>query len=117
MVKMDDDALFSGLRDNLFTAVVGDVLDKLGWRRQFCRRPSDHSTGHEDRSGAPCRSSRRTSSMRVPARPALLAANRSGSCWRRWTISPERGLRRNRRIVSLCFVGGTDVDPGGLPAR
>ena len=23
------------LRDKLFTAVVGDVLDKLGWRRQF----------------------------------------------------------------------------------
>jgi regulator of RNase E activity RraA len=35
VVKMDDDALFSSLRDKLFTAVVGDVLDKLGWRRQF----------------------------------------------------------------------------------
>jgi regulator of RNase E activity RraA len=33
--KMDDDALFSSLRDKLFTAVVGDVLDKMGWRRQF----------------------------------------------------------------------------------
>ena len=32
---MDDDALFASLRDKLFTAVVGDVLDKLGWRRQF----------------------------------------------------------------------------------
>jgi 4-hydroxy-4-methyl-2-oxoglutarate aldolase len=32
---MDDDALLSTLRDKLFTAVVGDVLDKLGWRRQF----------------------------------------------------------------------------------
>jgi len=32
---MDDEALFSSLRDRLFTAVVGDVLDKLGWRRQF----------------------------------------------------------------------------------
>jgi hypothetical protein len=27
---MDDDALFSDLRDKLFTAVVGDALDKLG---------------------------------------------------------------------------------------
>ena len=35
MPKMDDDALFSSLRDKLFTAVVGDVLDKMGWRRQF----------------------------------------------------------------------------------
>jgi hypothetical protein len=32
---MDDNALFSSLRDKLFTAVVGDVLDKMGWRRQF----------------------------------------------------------------------------------
>jgi len=32
---MDDEALFSSLRDRLFTAVVGDVLDKLGRRRQF----------------------------------------------------------------------------------
>ena len=34
-VAMDDDALFSSLRDKLFTAVVGDVLDKMGHRRQF----------------------------------------------------------------------------------
>ena len=32
---MDDDALFANLRDKLFTAVVGDVLDKMGCRRQF----------------------------------------------------------------------------------
>ena len=32
---MDDDALFVTLRDKLFTAVVGDVLDRLGWKRQF----------------------------------------------------------------------------------
>ena len=32
---MDDGALFSSLRDKLFTAVVGDVLDEMGWRRQF----------------------------------------------------------------------------------
>jgi Aldolase/RraA len=35
LAKIDDNALFSSLRDKLFTAVVGDVLDKLGWRRQF----------------------------------------------------------------------------------
>ena len=35
MAKMDEEALFSTLRDKLFTAVVGDVLDKMGWRRQF----------------------------------------------------------------------------------
>ena len=35
MAKMDDHTLFSSLREKLFTAVVGDVLDKLGWRRQF----------------------------------------------------------------------------------
>ena len=35
MAKMADDVLFSNLRDRLFTAVVGDVLDKMGWRRQF----------------------------------------------------------------------------------
>jgi 4-hydroxy-4-methyl-2-oxoglutarate aldolase len=32
---MDDEALFSSLRDKLYTAVVGDVLDKVGFRRQF----------------------------------------------------------------------------------
>jgi 4-hydroxy-4-methyl-2-oxoglutarate aldolase len=35
MSRMADDVLFSSLRDKLFTAVVGDVLDKMGWRRQF----------------------------------------------------------------------------------
>ncbi len=30
-----DDTLFASLRETLFTAVVGDVLDKLGYRRQF----------------------------------------------------------------------------------
>ena len=35
MAKMEEDVLFSNLRDKLFTAVVGDVLDKMGWRRQF----------------------------------------------------------------------------------
>jgi regulator of RNase E activity RraA len=35
MADMHDDALFSKLRENLFTAVVGDVLDKMGHRRQF----------------------------------------------------------------------------------
>jgi regulator of RNase E activity RraA len=32
---VDDEALFSRLRDNLFAAVVGDVLDKMGQRQQF----------------------------------------------------------------------------------
>lgn len=32
---MSDDALFSALTEKLFTAVVGDVLDKMGYRRQF----------------------------------------------------------------------------------
>ena len=36
MTAFDNDAaLFAALRDNLFTAVVGDVLDKLGYRKQF----------------------------------------------------------------------------------
>jgi Aldolase/RraA len=35
MANIEDDVLFSSLRDKLFTAVVGDVLDKMGWRRQF----------------------------------------------------------------------------------
>ena len=35
MVRMEEDVVFSTLRDKLFTAVVGDVLDKMGWRRQF----------------------------------------------------------------------------------
>ena len=37
---MDDNALFSSLRDKLFTAVVGDVLDKMGGGGSSCRRPS-----------------------------------------------------------------------------
>lgn len=36
---MSDEALFSALKDKLFTAVVGDVLDKLGYRRQFLPQP------------------------------------------------------------------------------
>ena len=35
MPPMEEDVVFSTLRDKLFTAVVGDVLDKMGWRRQF----------------------------------------------------------------------------------
>jgi 4-hydroxy-4-methyl-2-oxoglutarate aldolase len=35
MPRMDEDVVFSTLRDKLFTAVVGDVLDTMGWRRQF----------------------------------------------------------------------------------
>lgn len=35
MPGIADDVLFSNLRDKLFTAVVGDVLDTMGWRRQF----------------------------------------------------------------------------------
>jgi regulator of RNase E activity RraA len=32
---MEEDFVFSTLRDKLYTAVVGDVLDKMGCRRQF----------------------------------------------------------------------------------
>jgi regulator of RNase E activity RraA len=35
MAKTEDDILFASLRDRLFTAVVGDALDKMGRRRQF----------------------------------------------------------------------------------
>jgi regulator of RNase E activity RraA len=35
MAALDDEALFLALRSELFTAVVGDVLDALGHRRQF----------------------------------------------------------------------------------
>jgi regulator of RNase E activity RraA len=36
---INDEALFSSLRDKLCTAVVGDVLDKIGRRRQFLPQP------------------------------------------------------------------------------
>ena len=35
MARIADDILFASLRDQLFTAVVGDVLDRMGRRRQF----------------------------------------------------------------------------------
>jgi 4-hydroxy-4-methyl-2-oxoglutarate aldolase len=35
MARIEDDILLATLRDKLFTAVVGDVLDKMGRRRQF----------------------------------------------------------------------------------
>ena len=35
MAKIEDDVLFASLRERLFTAVVGDVLDRMGRRRQF----------------------------------------------------------------------------------
>lgn len=34
-----DKGLFAALRDKLFTAVVGDVLDTMGYRRQFLAQP------------------------------------------------------------------------------
>jgi regulator of RNase E activity RraA len=34
-----DDELFAALRDRLFTAVVGDILDKMGHHRQFLPQP------------------------------------------------------------------------------
>jgi regulator of RNase E activity RraA len=34
-MDLDDDNLFRVMRDELFTAVVGDVLDKLGFQHQF----------------------------------------------------------------------------------
>ena len=78
--------VFSTLRDKLFTAVVGDVLDKMGWRRQFLPQAIGPLTPE----------------MKVIGRamPVLEAdifdegsrsrggveQNRSGSCWRRSTI-------------------------------
>ena len=48
MARMEEDAVFSNLRDKLFTAVVGDVLDKMGWRRQFLPQAiATAQTGHE----------------------------------------------------------------------
>ena len=47
---MDDDALFSDLRDKLFTAVVCDALDKLG----SVIRPDARVDGHHAGSGANC---------------------------------------------------------------
>lgn len=35
MINNTDTELFSTMRDKLFSAVVGDVLDSLGYRRQF----------------------------------------------------------------------------------
>ncbi len=36
---MPDDELFGLIRDKLFTAVVGDVLDTLGYQKQFLAQP------------------------------------------------------------------------------
>jgi len=35
MAMLEEDVIFANLREKLFTAVVGDVLDQMGWRRQF----------------------------------------------------------------------------------
>ena len=37
----DDEGLFSLVRRELFTAVVGDIMTKLGYLHQFCRRGSN----------------------------------------------------------------------------
>ncbi len=52
---MDDKTLFETIRTRLFTAVVGDVLDKMGHRKQFlppylrplsaASRPRAHASG------------------------------------------------------------------------
>ncbi len=44
MAKMEEDVVFSNLRDKLFTAVVGDVLDKMDGGANSCRRPLDRSS-------------------------------------------------------------------------
>ena len=44
MPRMDEDVVFSTLRDKLFTAVVGDVLDKMDGGANSCRRPSIRSS-------------------------------------------------------------------------
>ena len=41
MARMEEDVVFSNLRDKLFTAVVGDVLDRMGAVASSCRRRSD----------------------------------------------------------------------------
>ena len=43
MARTADDVLFASLRDRLFTAVVGDVLDQMGAAASSCRRRSDRS--------------------------------------------------------------------------
>src|ERR1700730_406999 len=35
IARKEGEVVFSTLRDKLSTAVVGDVLDTMGWRRQF----------------------------------------------------------------------------------
>ena len=47
MAGMDEDFVFATLRDKLFTAVVGDVLDKMGSLRSSCRKPSTAEARHE----------------------------------------------------------------------
>jgi regulator of RNase E activity RraA len=39
MIRHDDSDFFKMLRRELFTAVIGDVMDKLGMRRQFLPQP------------------------------------------------------------------------------
>ncbi|WP_305969025.1 MULTISPECIES: hypothetical protein [unclassified Mameliella] len=36
---MTDTELFATMKDRLFTAVIGDVLDTMGHRRQFLPQP------------------------------------------------------------------------------
>ncbi|HTX34758.1 MAG TPA: RraA family protein [Bryobacteraceae bacterium] len=39
MIRQEDSELFKMARRQLFTAVIGDVMDKLGMRRQFLPQP------------------------------------------------------------------------------
>ena len=39
MIRRDDSELFKMARRELFTALIGDVMDKLGMRRQFLPQP------------------------------------------------------------------------------
>ncbi len=39
MIRQDDSEFFKMARRELFTAVIGDVMDKLGMRRQFLPQP------------------------------------------------------------------------------
>src|SRR5687767_1345717 len=78
----DDDELFAAIRNRLFPAVLGDVLDSLGYFQQFL--PPAVQPLRDDMvvlgRAMPCW--RRTS---LTTRLACLARNRDGhldSCWK-----------------------------------
>jgi hypothetical protein len=103
---MEEDVVFSNLRDKLFTAVVGDARQDGMAAPILPQAIGPLTPDSEVCRPEPCRSSRPTFLMTARARPAASAQKPFGlMLGRRSTISARTNLCRHGRVVSLRVLG------------